>query len=238
MTHSDRPVPQMKWTRDLDSAASSASSYTFRERTSGAVMIVMKNNHVLIDYENIQPDVASLLSQPVFKVWIFIGSQQSKVKVDLLELIQKKGPDAKLIKMSASGRNLLDFHMAFYLGEIAAEDPESFLHVVTCDGGMDKLLEHLRSRGLKVQRHESVADIALIKPSPQVPREEKLSRAIEYLINRGIQRPASLKTLKGSISALFQPKLDEQEVVALISVLADHGVLAVNGAKIIYGLPD
>ncbi|MDC6167037.1 PIN domain-containing protein [Paucibacter sp. XJ19-41] len=198
----------------------------------------MKNNHVLIDYENIQPDVARLLAQPVFKVWIFVGAQQNKVKFDLIELVQKKGSDAKVIKMSASGPNVLDFHMSFYLGELVAKDPESFLHVVTGDGGMDRLLEHLRDRGMKVQRHKSVADIPLIKPSPHVPKEEKLSRAMEYLINRGVQRPASLKTLRGSISALFQPKLDESEVMTLIGVLAEHGVLAVDGTKVVYGLPD
>jgi len=198
----------------------------------------MKSNHVLIDYENIQPDVALRLAQPVFKVWIFVGAQQNKVKFDLIELLQKKGPDAKVIKMSASGPNVLDFHMSFYLGELAAKDPDSFFHVVTCDAGMDRLLEHLRERGLKVQRHRSVIDISLVKASSDLPQEEKLSRAIEYLLHRGPQRPASVKTLKGSISALFEPKLDESEVLALVGILAEHGVLAVDGSQVIYGLPD
>lgn len=41
------------------------------------------NNHVLIDYENVQPEVASRLAPGFFKVWVFVGALQNKVKFDL-----------------------------------------------------------------------------------------------------------------------------------------------------------
>lgn len=198
----------------------------------------MKNNHVLIDYENLQPDVANLLEQSFFKVWVFVGAQQHKVKFDLVELLQRKGGDAKVIKMTSSGPNALDFHMAYYLGELATKEPEAFFHIVTGDTGLDRLLEHLSERGIRARRHISVADISLARPAPTTPLDEQLSRVIEYLVNRGAQRPASLKTLKGSISALFQPKLGEAEAAGLVELLIQHGVLELQGSKLIYGLPD
>lgn len=204
----------------------------------GAVTASMKNNHVLVDYENIQPDLAELLDSPIFKVWIFVGVQQNKVRFDLVELLQRKGADAKVIKMTASGPNALDFHMSFYLGQLAATEPESYFHVMTGDSGMDPLLDHLRGRGIRVNRCRSVADIPGVRPCRDIAREEKLSRAIEYLINRGAQRPASLKTLKGSISALFQPRLEDGDVTSLIEVLKTNGVVAFDGNTVIYGLPD
>jgi len=55
----------------------------------------MKQNHVLIDYENVQPEVAQALAQQIFKVWVFVGAQQAKVKFDLVDLVQLKGQDAR-----------------------------------------------------------------------------------------------------------------------------------------------
>jgi hypothetical protein len=36
----------------------------------------VKQNHVLIDYGNVQPEVAAALAQPVFKVLVFVGVQK------------------------------------------------------------------------------------------------------------------------------------------------------------------
>jgi hypothetical protein len=198
----------------------------------------MKNNHVLVDYENIQPELSSALEGAIFKVWIFVGAQQNKVKFDLVDLIQRKGPDAKVIKMTSSGPNALDFHMSFYLGELATREPDSYFHVITADGGMDPLLDHLKSRGIKANRYRTATDMSFIRPSRDVSLEEKLSRAIEYLVSRGSQRPASVKTLSGSLSALFRPRLEDAEVTTIIDVLVEQGVVALNGNAVIYGLPD
>lgn len=62
----------------------------------------MKNNHILIDYENVQPEVADVLAQPIFKVWIFVGAQQHKVKFDLVDLLQRKGGDARVTGFASS----------------------------------------------------------------------------------------------------------------------------------------
>ncbi len=198
----------------------------------------MKNNYILIDYENLQPAVAEVLAQPIFKVWVFVGAQQNKVKFDLVDLLQRKGGDARVIKMTSSGRNALDFHMAFYLGELASKEPSSFFHVITGDGDLDRLLEHLRERGIEAYRHGSVFDISIVKPPASTVQDEKVSRVIEYLVRRGPQRPASLKTLKGSISALFDPKLTDAEAQGLVDILVEHGVLSLQEARLIYGLPD
>jgi hypothetical protein len=198
----------------------------------------MKTNHVLIDYENVQPEVAEALAQPVFKVWIFVGAQQHKVKYDLIELLQRKGDDARCIKISATARNALDFHMAYYVGQLATEHPEAYFHLIAKDTGMDPLVEHLQGRGLNVSRWADVFDISIIKRRADEPEQDKLSSIIEYLVRRGAQRPATLKTLLGSIAALFSPKLSESEATALVEQLKLGGVLETSGSKIKYGLPD
>jgi len=198
----------------------------------------MKTNHVLIDYENVQPEVTVALARPVFKVWIFVGAQQQKVKYDLVELMQSKGDAARCIKISATARNALDFHMAFYTGQLATEEPESYFHLIAKDKGMDPLVEHLQGRGLNVQRWESVFDIPIVKKPIDAPEDDKLSLIIEYLVRRGSQRPASMKTLISSVAALFSPKLGEADVTVLVEQLRANGVFDVVGTKLHYSLPD
>ncbi len=197
------------------------------------------HNHVLIDYENVQPEVASRLAPAFFKVWVFLGALQNKVKFDLLDLVQAKGGDAKVIRMGGTGPNALDFHMAYYLGRLCLQEPEAYFHVIAKDKGLDPLLEQLRKDGLHAHRWDDVGDIPVIKTPATVAEDEKLSRVIEYLIDRGRQRPASIKTLQGSIAALFQPKLSEAEAMGLVEQLKRTGVVAMEGvSKVRYGLPD
>lgn len=198
----------------------------------------MKPNHVLIDYENVQAEVASELAQPIFKVWVFVGAQQAKVKFDLLDLVQQKGPDARVIKMTSSGRNALDFHMSCYPGQLIATEPDSFFHVIAKDTGMDPLLDHLRAKGTKVWRWPDAFEIPIVKARADIPSDDKLSRIIEYLVRRGHQRPATMKALLGSAAALFNPKLEDDETAQLIEQLRAHGVFDVVGSKLRYGLPD
>ncbi len=197
----------------------------------------MTINHVLIDYENVQPRVADALRQPVFSVWIFVGAMQSKVSIDLLELFQHKGEAARVVKMASTGRNALDFHMSYYLGALVKQHPGDYFHLITKDSGLDPLVAHLKSGGIAVHRRADVFGIPIVKAPCSEADDDKLSRIIEYLLRRGAQRPASLKTLLGSIAALFQPKLDDAAAMQLADALRAQGVFEVVGPKLSYTLP-
>lgn len=45
--------------------------------------MITPHNHVLADYENVQAELASRLMPAFFKVWVFVGTLQSKVKTTL-----------------------------------------------------------------------------------------------------------------------------------------------------------
>ena len=198
----------------------------------------MKNNHVLIDYENVQPEVADALAAPIFKVWIFVGAQQAKVKFDLVDLVQRKGQDARVIKMTTTGKNALDFHMSYYLGKLSTEEPDAYFHLIAKDTGTDSLLDHLREIGANVSRWADVFDIPIVKAPADEAEGEKLSRIVEYLVRRGDQRPGTKKTLIGSTAALFEPKLNDGEATALVEQLRLKGIFDVVGSKLKYVLPE
>lgn len=54
--------------------------------------------------------------------------------------MQQLGADAQYIKIGGSGKNALDFHLAFYIGELSARDPEAYFNIVSKDTGFDPLV--------------------------------------------------------------------------------------------------
>lgn len=198
----------------------------------------MKTNYVLIDYENVQPAIAEMLAPEHFKVIVFVGANQARVNFDLVSALQAKGAGTRYVKISGNGRNALDFHIAYYIGHLATTEPEAYFHVIAEDRGMDPLIQHLQAQGLKVTRSAAIQDIPIVKLDSEAPRDDKLSAVLAYLVSRGSQRPASMKTLVGSISALFNPRLDALTTKGLIDELEANGIFTKHGAKIIYSLPD
>ncbi|QPF71891.1 hypothetical protein G8A07_02410 [Roseateles sp. DAIF2] len=202
---------------------------------------IIKTNYILIDYENVQPSMAELLRPACFKVLVFVGAKQPRVNFDLVSALQSKGEDVRYIKIGGCGNNALDFHVAYYIGELAAADPQACFHVITADKDLDPLISHLKSdKGLKVSRSLTLQDISALgsKADSMAPEDEKLSVALAYLVHRGKQRPAKVKTLIGSISALFSPRLDEPSTLRLLDELERNGIFVRTESRVIYGLPD
>ena len=117
---------------------------------------------MLIDYENVQPDITSLLDGGVVKIKVFVGAGQAKVPLELARALQAFGPDAEYIQIEGRGSNALDFHIAYYIGQLAAGFPEAVFHVISRDTGFDPLIKHLRTRNILCQRSTSIAGISLL----------------------------------------------------------------------------
>lgn len=198
----------------------------------------MRTNYVLIDYENVQPEIVAALAEDHFKVLIFIGANQPRIDVDVAAALQALGTRAEYIRVSGVGRNALDFHIAYYLGRLALSEPDAYFHIIALDKGYDPLLEHLKTKGIHATRSADVKDIPIVRTASTASPDDKLSTILAYLVKRGPQRPASVKTLTGSVSSLFQPKLGDDEVAALLAELQRNGVFVLNGNKVTYSLPD
>ena len=84
----------------------------------------MKINYVLIDYENVQPTDVQMLNQDYLYIIVFLGVTQTKISSDMAMAFQEMGHRAKYIKISGNGPNALDFHIAFYIGQLTGQYPE------------------------------------------------------------------------------------------------------------------
>lgn len=158
--------------------------------------------------------------------------------MDVAAALQTLGPRAEYIRVSGVGRNALDFHITYYLGRLAMSEPEAYFHVIALDKGYDPLLDQLKSKGVHATRSADVKDIPIVRTAGSAPVDDKLSIILAYLVKRGPQRPATMKTLTGSVCALFQPLLPESEATLLLAELQRNSVFVVNGSKVTYSLPD
>lgn len=129
-------------------------------------------NYVLIDHENVQPADLDMLQLGPFKIKLFLGPGQNKLSTTLAISMQRLGDDAEYIQVATAGKNALDFHLSFYIGQLSARQPTAFFHIISKDGGFDPLIQHLRARGIAAHRCDSIAAIPLfkaLKSSPSAP---------------------------------------------------------------------
>lgn len=198
----------------------------------------MRTNYVLVDYENVQPKSLEGLDGECFRVYLFLGANQSKLPIELVIAMQKLGTRAEYVCIAGSGPNALDFHIAFYVGHLSAKDPNAYFHIISKDAGFDPLIQHLRDRNVYALRSRVVADIPLYKAVTAKSSEEKVSAIVANLRQRGAARPRTIKTLASTIASIFQKQLSEEELDQLLSNLQSRGFIVVTEGKVSYQFPD
>jgi hypothetical protein len=132
----------------------------------------MPTNYVLVDFENVQPDMSALVGTP-FKVVVFFGAKQqsSRHHFDKFESLLALGSSLEAVKILHSGRNALDLHIAWWLGRIFERESDATAHVISRDTDFDPLIDFLKSRGLDVTRARDVT--GLVRPAPASPPMRK-----------------------------------------------------------------
>ena len=194
----------------------------------------MKKNYVLIDYENVQPAAMEALSEEHFHVIVFVGAGQAKVTYEVASVLQCMGERASYIKIAGNGSNALDFHIAYYIGQLSSKEPDAYFHIVSKDTGFDPLIQHLKARKVSAGRVKSVTDLPLAKAASSKSAADRVSAVMANLALRGSSRPRTVKTLGSTINSLFQKTLTEAEVQNIVGELVKKGIVVVNESKVSY----
>jgi len=198
---------------------------------------LLTTNYVLIDFENIQPKNLEILADHPFKVFVFVGANQTKVPIELAEAMQVLGNNAHYIRISGNGRNALDFHIAYYIGKLAAGEPNANFHVISKDKGFDPLIKHLKSQKIRIQRERDLAEIPQLRIPASTSSDEQIAAVVKNLAARGHSRPRKVKTLQNTIKDLFTKQLDEQELSSLVKELQKRKLIVVKQGNVSYKLP-
>ena len=154
----------------------------------------MSRNFVMVDFENVQPSSLGALSPDTCDIKVFTGAHQKKVELALAQALQRFGPNAEWIQITGSGKDALDFHIAFYIGHLAAAHPQASFTIVSRDTGVDPLVKHLAKLGIGCRR---VAAIEAITPAgpplAEKPARKAPAKAAKQAAKTATNTPQAMK---------------------------------------------
>ena len=123
----------------------------------------MNLTHILVDFENVQPTAADigLVRGDGLRLAIFRGPGQKKYSADVAEAWQPLGGNVTFVHCSKVGRNAVDMHIAFHLGELVAASRGSagghaHFVIVSKDTDFDPLLMYIRAQGFEASRVSTI----------------------------------------------------------------------------------
>lgn len=119
----------------------------------------MTLTHILVDFENVQPTAADigLVRGDGLRLAIFRGPGQKKYSADVAEAWQPLGGNVTFVHCAKVGRNAVDMHIAFHLGELVAASRggaggRARFVIVSKDTDFDPLLLYIRAQGFEASR--------------------------------------------------------------------------------------
>ncbi|HVG04799.1 MAG TPA: PIN domain-containing protein [Burkholderiaceae bacterium] len=147
----------------------------------------MPLTYILVDFENVQPEVAdlSLIRGDDFRVLIFHGAHQNKLDVNMYKALQPLGDKVQLIQSDRQGPNALDSHIFFYLGRSLQKHVEDAVgarfFVISKDTDFNSLIAHIRTLGFEAHRvatiRSALSTSAASSPAPaQLPAKKTAAK--------------------------------------------------------------
>ncbi len=192
-------------------------------------------NHVFVDFENVQTVDLDLIGSKGVSIKLLLGANQTKLNLDLVEKLMKHAASVELIRLTFSGKNALDFALAYYLGQAVLADPTAYFHIVSKDTGFDPLIKHLKSRHIHIRRHCDFTELtfsASTKPTPP-PQDDLEKRVVEHLAKNKASRPKRKKTLASHLLAFAGKSCTEGEILLLIEKLVQSGQLGIDEKNVV-----
>jgi hypothetical protein len=215
----------------------------------------MAESVLLVDYENIgKIDLGSIRAG--VRVPFFFGASQKSVPTEFLKAALRLGERFVPIDIEGQGKNALDFHIAFYLGEYLTRSPDTSCVILSKDKGFDPLIRHLVRRGFAVRRANSIAEAlgsrALPAAAPRGAGAARQGTARDAAHGDGgallaearqllagtqkIRRPRKRKGLIAVLHSHFSKKVPESELQGLVDKLIARGELSESNGAITYHL--
>ncbi len=207
-------------------------------------------NHVFLDYENVHDIDAAIIGSKAVHLTLLFGAQKTKLDVAVVEKLIQHAATVELVRLKSSGRNALDFSLAYYLGRAVLADPCGYFHIISKDTGYDALIEHLRSKQINVRRHDSFATLNFSGPAklappippgpapkPKLPSmhkvqspivDNRVTQLLEHLSNFPATRPKNKDRLVSLLVAQLGNKISETGAIKLVNHLSQAGHLTIG----------
>jgi hypothetical protein len=191
----------------------------------------MAETFLLVDFENVR-EIPFIHVAPNWCVRIFIGRSQNTVPFALASEAQKLGTRLEWVKIEGDGRNNLDFHLAYYLGDLAARHPKAEYVILSKDKGFDPLLSHVTARGLQCRRIERIGAPPAVSSQSGDPNFDRAHSVLRKVPKNA--RPRRRKTLVQKVASDFQKKLPEAEVNRIVEMLFSKNLVSESNNALTY----
>lgn len=218
--------------------------------------------HLFLDLENLAPPAEhlQLVRGDHFRLWVHYGPLQKKFNEDQVRAWQPLGEKVFFVQSTKSGKNALDMHIAFSLGEAHHEDVRTNTKaryvIISGDKGFDALFGYLHGKGVQIDRAESIPDALKLTghvaptvknaksqakpvtppstktPSASIATPAELVRA--NLREHTKNRPRTRKKLEHHIDSLLGHKVDEAGIAKVILLLEKQAAISFAGTKVSY----
>ena len=200
-------------------------------------------NVLLVDYENVSKVDLSAIPSGV-RVPFFFGAAQKRVSTEFLRDALKLGPLFVPIDIEGQGKNALDFHIAFYLGEYLARNPGTQCVILSKDTGFDPLIGHLKKRGFNVRRAATLGGAFPSRESAGRKEstlgrveDDSWQRALGWLAGLpGNRRPRKRRGLIAALYSHLSKKVPEAQIERLVDRMIAEGLISENNGALTYKL--
>lgn len=195
---------------------------------------------VYIDYEN----MSGLKSLPKIdgQYFLFVGATQNTLTKTLVLSAQEN--NGKFIEISGNGKNALDFHIAYQLGEDIKGNSGNDIqyYIVSKDCGYDPLVTFIKKKiGNRIFRIVSLNDLLEKEDSTKkvispLKNNDSLQKVKKHLkdIRKSI-RPKSEKKLTADIQSLLRAdNPSEKDIQSIIEELYRTGFISKSNKTITY----
>lgn len=123
-------------------------------------MIIVKEHkpkYLFVDLENVHNVNVDKIKNDNVKVFMLVGKLQNALPFKLIERTQELGSNLTWVKIASDGRNNLDFHLCYLMGEYnKIVDVDIPFYVLSKDKGFDGVIRFINQNGRKCFRVEKI----------------------------------------------------------------------------------
>jgi hypothetical protein len=201
----------------------------------------MNHTVLLVDYENVGKINLGAVPDDML-VPFFFGASQKTVPTEFLKAALRLGNRFLPIDIEGHGKNALDFHIAFYLGELLKTEPRTSCVILSKDKGFEPLIKHLVGRGFAVRRAATLEEAFAPPGSVNVltharadTQHSLLMDALQWLQDMDRKkRPRKRKGLVAHLHSHCGKKVATADIEGFVDQLIADNKLAENNAALTY----
>jgi hypothetical protein len=221
-----------------------------------------RTHYIFVDFENIHEVQLDLIENQPVVVVLVLGERHKKLPVDLVKQLLQYPAQVRLVEAGLSGRNALDFVLAYLIGVQSTTDRTGHFHILSRDKGFNALIEHLKKNDIFADRHESFAKIPVLttgvtkapvtspaaKPRQpeRTPRKKPTSKTasaapdrtkamIAWFAAHALNRPKTKKRLISHLHTHFGKRLSTAELETMVNELIARAAIEITPqGKVIY----